>query len=55
MKQERFTEQAQEAINASQQMAMQMKHSQWDVEHILLALLMQKRWRLPVRRRTRAT
>jgi ATP-dependent Clp protease ATP-binding subunit ClpC len=42
MKQERFTEQAQEAIQASQQMAMQYKHSQWDVEHILLALLIQK-------------
>ncbi len=41
MRQERFTEQAQEAIQASQQMAMQYKHSQWDVEHILLALLVQ--------------
>ncbi len=42
MRQERFTEQAQEAIQASQQMAMQYKHSQWDVEHILLALLIQQ-------------
>ncbi len=42
MKQERFTEQAQAAIQASQQMAMQFKHSQWDVEHILLALLVQE-------------
>jgi ATP-dependent Clp protease ATP-binding subunit ClpC len=42
MRQERFTEQAQEALQTSQQMAMQFKHSQWDVEHILLALLMQK-------------
>ena len=42
MKQERFTEQAQEAIQTSQQLAMQYHHSQWDVEHILLALLMQK-------------
>jgi ATP-dependent Clp protease ATP-binding subunit ClpC len=41
LKQERFTEQAQAAIQASQQMAMQFKHSQWDVEHILLALLVQ--------------
>src|SRR4030042_1311877 len=41
-RQERFTEQAQEAIQASQQMAMQFKHSQWDVEHILLALLAQR-------------
>jgi ATP-dependent Clp protease ATP-binding subunit ClpC len=42
MRQERFTEQAQEAIQTSQQMAMQFNHSQWDVEHILLALLVQK-------------
>jgi ATP-dependent Clp protease ATP-binding subunit ClpC len=42
MRQERFTEQAQEAIQASQQMAMQYKHSQWDVEHILLSLLIQR-------------
>jgi ATP-dependent Clp protease ATP-binding subunit ClpC len=42
MKQERFTEQAQEAISTSQQLAMQYQHSQWDVEHILLALLLQK-------------
>jgi len=42
MRQERFTEQAQDAIQASQQLAMQFKHSQWDVEHILLALLMQQ-------------
>jgi ATP-dependent Clp protease ATP-binding subunit ClpC len=42
MRQERFTEQAQEALQTSQQMAMQFKHSQWDVEHILLALLVQK-------------
>ncbi|MGD9118328.1 MAG: AAA family ATPase, partial [Dehalococcoidia bacterium] len=42
MRQERFTEQAQEAIQTSQQLAMQYHHSQWDIEHILLALLMQK-------------
>jgi len=42
MKQERFTEQAQQAIQASQQLAMQYKHSQWDVEHILMALLIQQ-------------
>ncbi|MBL7124999.1 MAG: AAA family ATPase [Dehalococcoidales bacterium] len=42
MRKERFTEQAQEAINASQQIAMQFHHSQWDVEHILLALLLQQ-------------
>ncbi len=42
MRQERFTEQAQEAIQASQQLAIQFHHSQWDVEHILLALLLQQ-------------
>jgi ATP-dependent Clp protease ATP-binding subunit ClpC len=42
MRQERFTEQAQEALQTSQQLAMQYKHSQWDVEHILLALLIQQ-------------
>jgi ATP-dependent Clp protease ATP-binding subunit ClpC len=42
MRQEKFTEQAQEALQTSQQMAVQYKHSQWDVEHILLALLIQK-------------
>ncbi|MFC1955315.1 ATP-dependent Clp protease ATP-binding subunit [Chloroflexota bacterium] len=43
MKQERFTEQAQEAIVSSQELVRQSKHSQWDVEHILLALLMQQK------------
>jgi len=42
MRQERFTEQAQEALQSSQQLAVQHKHSQWDVEHILLALLIQR-------------
>jgi ATP-dependent Clp protease ATP-binding subunit ClpC len=43
MKQERFTEQAQEALNNSQQLAVQFHHAQWDVEHILLALLQQEK------------
>ncbi|HEY94227.1 MAG TPA: AAA domain-containing protein [Dehalococcoidia bacterium] len=43
MKQERFTEQAQEAINLSQQIVQQYQHNQWDIEHILLALLQQER------------
>ena len=43
MKQERFTEQAQEAIASSQELVRQYKHSQWDVEHILLALLLQQK------------
>jgi ATP-dependent Clp protease ATP-binding subunit ClpC len=42
MRQERFTEQAQEALASSQELLRQYKHSQWDVEHILLALLRQE-------------
>ena len=42
MRQEKFTEQAQEALGSSQELAMQFHHSQWDVEHILLALLIQQ-------------
>ena len=43
MKQERFTEQAQEALAASQELVSQFQHNQWDVEHILLALLRQEK------------
>jgi ATP-dependent Clp protease ATP-binding subunit ClpC len=43
MKQERFTEQAQEALAASQELVREYKHNQWDVEHILLALLQQEK------------
>ena len=43
MKQERFTEQVQEALAASQELVRQYHHSQWDVEHTLLALLMQEK------------
>ncbi len=43
MRQERFTEQAQEALVASQQLVGQFRHNQWDVEHIFLALLQQER------------
>ncbi len=39
MRQDRFTEQAQEALALSQQLVHEYKHSQWDVEHVLLALL----------------
>ena len=38
MRQDRFTEQAQEVLGASQDIVRQMRHSQWDVEHILMAL-----------------
>jgi ATP-dependent Clp protease ATP-binding subunit ClpC len=39
MKQERFTEQAQEVLGASQQLVSRFRNSMWDVEHIFLALL----------------
>jgi len=42
MRQERFTERAQEALASSQELVRQYRHSQWDVEHILLALLQQQ-------------
>ncbi len=42
MKQDKFTEQAQEALGFSQQIVKQMHHNQWDVEHILMALLQQE-------------
>ncbi len=38
---DKFTEKAQKALTASQELVKQYKHSQWDVEHILLALLQQ--------------
>ncbi len=43
MMQERFTEQAQEALTLSQELIRQYHHSQYDVEHILMALLQQER------------
>ena len=36
---EDFTEQAQEVLGASQEIVRRYRHTQWDVEHILLALL----------------
>jgi ATP-dependent Clp protease ATP-binding subunit ClpC len=42
MRPERFTEQAREVLAASQGIASRYHHVQWDVEHILLALLEQK-------------
>ena len=39
MRNDRFTEQAQEVISASQQLVRDERHSQWDVEHVLFALL----------------
>src|SRR5438094_5338738 len=42
MRQDRFTEQAQEVLQASQELVREHRHPQWDVEHILLALLNNK-------------
>jgi ATP-dependent Clp protease ATP-binding subunit ClpC len=39
MRQDRFTEQAQAVLQNSQEMVRQQKHTQWDVEHVLLALV----------------
>jgi ATP-dependent Clp protease ATP-binding subunit ClpC len=39
MRQDRFTEQAQEVLAASQEIMRQQRHTQWDIEHVLLALL----------------
>ncbi len=41
MRQEKFTEQAQEALAASQELVRNYRHNQWDIEHILMALLQQ--------------
>jgi len=43
MRQEKFTELAQEAIAASIELVRQYKHTQWDVEHLLQALLQQEK------------
>ncbi|MBN1375332.1 MAG: AAA family ATPase [Dehalococcoidia bacterium] len=43
MRQEKFTEQAQEVLGASQQLVSRYYNSMWDVEHILLALLEQEK------------
>jgi ATP-dependent Clp protease ATP-binding subunit ClpC len=40
---ERFTEQAQEVLSASQELVRRYHHNQWDVEHVLLALLEQEK------------
>ncbi len=39
MSAEQFTRQAQEAIQSSQELVRRYQHSQWDVEHVLLALV----------------
>jgi len=42
MRQDRFTEQAQTVLQNSQQIVRDQRHSQWDVEHVLLALVQLK-------------
>ncbi len=39
LKPEKFTEQAREVLATSQELVRQYRHSQWDTEHIVLALL----------------
>ncbi len=39
MRHDRFTEQAQEVLAGSQELVRQQRHSQWDVEHVLMALV----------------
>ncbi len=41
LRRENFTEAAQEAIGASQQLVRRYRHAQWDLEHLFLALLEQ--------------
>jgi len=43
LKPERFTEQAQEVLAGSQELVRRYHHNQWDVEHVLLALLEQEK------------
>ncbi|MGE3961940.1 MAG: ATP-dependent Clp protease ATP-binding subunit [Dehalococcoidia bacterium] len=42
MRQDRFTEQAQEVLQASQQLVRDQRHAQWDVEHVLFALVQRR-------------
>ena len=42
MRQDRFTEQAQEVLEASQALVREARHSQWDVEHVFYALVARK-------------
>ncbi|MDA1188962.1 MAG: AAA family ATPase, partial [Chloroflexi bacterium] len=42
-RQDQFTEQAQEILGTSQEIMRRLRHNQWDVEHILLALLEQEK------------
>ncbi|PKN79709.1 MAG: Clp protease [Chloroflexi bacterium HGW-Chloroflexi-9] len=39
MRQDRFTEQAQETLQASQELVREQRHAQWDVEHVFFVLV----------------
>ncbi|MFW6150269.1 MAG: ATP-dependent Clp protease ATP-binding subunit [Chloroflexota bacterium] len=43
MRSEKFTESAQEVLSNSQELVRRFRHNQWDVEHVLLALLEQEK------------
>tara|TARA_B100000686_G_scaffold353874_1_gene461259 strand:- start:13735 stop:16155 length:2421 start_codon:yes stop_codon:yes gene_type:complete len=43
MRPDRFTEKAQEVLAASQELVQSMNHTQWDIEHILLAIMKQNK------------
>jgi ATP-dependent Clp protease ATP-binding subunit ClpC len=47
MRQDRFTESAQEVLAQSQELVRKERHSQWDVEHVLMAMLMYDKGILP--------
>jgi ATP-dependent Clp protease ATP-binding subunit ClpC len=47
MRQDRFTEGAQEVLAASQEMVRKERHTQWDVEHVLMSLLTHERGMMP--------
>ena len=42
IRQDKFTEQAQEVLASSQEIVRRYRHNQWDVEHVLLAMLEQR-------------
>ena len=47
MRQDRFTEGAQEVLAASQELVRKERHAQWDVEHVLMAMLTYEKGILP--------
>ena len=47
MRPEKYTEQAQEVLRNSQELVRQLNHTQWDVEHLIVAMLEQEGGRVP--------